>query len=485
MRGGLVSMGAQAIIFGVSMAGTVVLARLLTPDDYGVVGMVSLVLGFAKMFRDAGLTAATIQQDTLTQEQASSLFWVNTTFVCLVGLAVLASAPLIAAFFSEPRLVAITAVLAVAFIVNGLSLEHDALLKRHMKFGVIATGYVVAQVLSVVAMVACAVVGLAYWSLVVGSCVTAVVTTAISLYMCQWRPGRLRRGQGVRPMLRFGGHVMGFNIANYFSRNADNILIGRYVGADALGLYAKAYSIFLLPLQQVRGPLLDVAMPALSTLRGDPERFARYYRRLVDNLATLAVPLAMVTLVEADFIVRIILGPQWMGAVPVLQLLALVGLVQAADSSRSVVLLSQGMSRRYFAWGLVNAVATIAGFVVGVRWGIVGVAAGYTVVTYALLLPSLFYCFARTPVSVGLFLMAMLPSLVSSAVAGGLAYAVRRVLGTSETWAAVLSCLVFALVYMALALARRSVRQDVRRAAGALRRTDAVRAESGESAADT
>lgn len=465
----MATVSAQLAMLGLQMIGTIVVARLLTPDDYGLFAMVAVVVGFARMFRDAGLTAATIQQEFITRAQMSTLFWINMGFISLLGLCLVVGAPLIARFYGYSELTGLTVVMAGAFVVSGFSIQHDALIKRHMRFGVMATGQIVAQALSVAAMITLAFAGLRYWALVGGVCVAALATTLFSLYLCPWIPNRMRLGTGVRGMLRFGSNVMGFNLVNYFSRNADNVLVGRYIGADGLGLYSRAYSLFLMPLQQVRGPLVDVAMPALSALRDQPERFRAYYGRLLDTVSMLGVPLAMYSLVEADFLIRVLLGPEWTGVVPVFRILAVVGLVQVADGTRGVVLLSQGLSRRHMTWGVINAVVVVCAFVAGLPFGIVGVAGAYAVVSYALLLPSLYYCFAGTPVTVGHFLKALAPFLAFACIAGGIAYAVDFLMESRVFWGGIVSSAVFVVCYALLSATRRTARENVRRVMAELR----------------
>jgi O-antigen/teichoic acid export membrane protein len=459
--GGLAMFGSQGAMFLVQLAGTVILARLLTPDDYGLIAMTAVVTGFAKMFRDAGLTAATVQSKDISHDQVSTLFWVNMAVIAALGVCILASAPFVAAFYRDGRVTAITAVLAVAFVVNGLSIQHDALLKRHMMFSVIAAENVLALIMNVVACVALAVLGFGYWALVAGPCVSAVVTTGMSFYYCPWIPGRPRRATGARRMLAFGGNVTGFNVANYFSRNMDNILIGRYIGADSLGLYSKAYSLFMLPLTQIRGPMTEVAMPALSSIRFDPERFRQYYLRLVDAMSTLAVPLAAICLVEADFVIRLVLGPKWIAVVPVFRLLAVVGLIQAPESTRAVVLLSLGESRKHLNWGVANAIVTVTAFAIGLRWGIVGVAAGYVAASYLMLFPNLIYSFSGTPVSVSDFLRAVMPAVLAAAAASGAAVGITYVVHAGWLLEGLAGSVAFVVVYFALSYTRAPVRANL------------------------
>jgi O-antigen/teichoic acid export membrane protein len=234
-----------------------------------------------------------------------------------------------------------------------------------MRFGALGVSQVSSQVLGAGVSISLALLGFHYWALVGGSIAMSASSTLISFYMCPWVPGRPRRGTGVRSMLGFGRNIMGFEFVNYLSRSMDNILIGRFIGADQLGLYAKAYSLFMLPITQIRGPVISVAMPVLSALKEHPQRYRRYYGRLVDILATLTVPIALYTAVEADFLVRVVLGANWAGVVPVFRVLAIAGVVQAVVSTRGLVLLSHGESRRYLIWGAINAGVMVVAFVCG------------------------------------------------------------------------------------------------------------------------
>ncbi len=459
--GGVSMFGAQAVMFVIQMVGTVVLARILAPEDYGLIAMAAVVVGFAKMFRDAGLSMATVHLQTISHEQISTLFWINTVVVVTLGVVMSLSAPLVAAFYHREELLAITVVLAGAFVVNGLSIQHDALLKRHMRFATIAAENMLAQAANVSVCILLALLGFGYWALAAGPWVSALVTTGFSFNACRWMPGRPRSGTGVRVMLRFGGDVTGFNLANYFARNADNILIGRYIGTEGLGMYSKAYSLFMMPLTQVRGPMTEVAMPVLSSLRSEPERYRRYYLRLVDAMAVLSVPIAALCVIESEFLIRVLLGDAWLGSVPVFRLLAIVGLVQAVESTRGVVLLSLGMSRKHLKWGVVNALVMMAAFAIGIRWGIVGVAGAYVLASYGVLLPNLWYAFAGTPISVRAFFRAIAPSFLLAGLAGIAAVAAHSV---SSEWFTRGLCgtITFALVYATLSSGRPSVRENLR-----------------------
>lgn len=461
IRGGMTTLFAQGAQFVLTTVTTIVLARLLTPDDYGLIGMVSVVTGFAAMFRDAGLSMATLQRERISSSQISTLFWINVLITAVLGLCILVASPVIASFYSRPELTGVTAALSMSFILGGLALQHQALLRRHMRFGALACISIASQSLSFVTTLALAYLGWRYWALVGGSLMSALTTVLLTLFWCPWVPGRICRGTGALDMVRFGAHVTAFDFANYFSRNLDNILIGRFIGADALGLYAKAYGLFMMPITQIRTPINHVAMPVLSTIHHQPERYAKYYRHLVETLAAVSIPIAIYCFVEAEFLVRTLLGSNWLGATAVFRVLAIAGVVQPVAGTRGLVLLSSGFSNRYLRWGLVNAVVTAISFVAGLPFGIEGVASAYVIVNYAILVPSLIYCFHGTSITVAQFMRAAAPSLLVGVMSGVAATLVRHAMGNSGIVVNMVTFLVFFSFYLLLSCFRRPLRTTV------------------------
>lgn len=461
VRGGITTLTSQGVQFVLRIASTAILARLLTPADYGLVGMVTVVVNFAAMFKDAGLSMATVQQERISHEQISTLFWINVLISAGLGLCVLAGAPLVAWFYGKPELTAVTAALSVSFILSGLTIQHQALQRRHMRFGTLAAIQIASQVVTLVVTIILALLGWRYWALVGGTLANALVGSLLTFALCPWIPGWMQRGTGVREMLKFGGHLTGFNLINYFSRNADNILIGRFIGADALGLYARAYQIFMMPISQIRGPMNQVAMPMLSSLRSEPKRYRKYYQRLLDIMSSLTMPLTIYCAIEADFVISILLGPQWLGAVPVFRILAIAGLVQVIAGTRGLVLMSSGFSKRYFHLGLFYAIFCVTSFVAGIPFGILGVATAYTIFNYLALIPSLYYCFYQTPITVSLFLKTLLPSLISAIVAGGSIVFLDFYMKTDSLYFHAQQFFLFLSIYILLSLTRRTIRETL------------------------
>lgn len=362
------------------MGATVILARLLTPRDYGLIGMVTVVTGFLAMFKDIGLSQATVQRAELSHEQTSNLFWINVAVSAAIMLVTVAIAPAIARFYGEPRLGLVTIALSTGFLLGGLNVQHQALLRRQMRFAALA----VADVLSIIAGVTTAIVlawrGASYWALVGQQLAAAATSTAAAWVLCRWRPTLPSRRTTVRDMLAFGGHVTGFNVLNYFARNGDNLLIGRVWGAGALGLYDKAYQLLLFPLSQINYPVGAVAVPALSRLVDEPERYRAAFLRTLEKIVMITMPLVMYLLVTSDWVVLVVLGPRWAGASRIFLWLAIAGFTQPVGNTTGWLFVSQDRTRAMFRWGLIGSATAIVSILIGLPWGAVGVAMSYALV---------------------------------------------------------------------------------------------------------
>jgi O-antigen/teichoic acid export membrane protein len=325
-----------------------------------------------------------------------------------------ALAPAIAWFYDEPRLSWITLALASAFIFGGLTVQHQALLRRQMRFGSLALIEVISLLVSIIPATVAAWYGMGYWALVI-MCLAEAISSFVAVWVaCRWCPGLPVRRSGVRKMLAFGGNITGFNIVHYFFRNLDNVLIGKFCGPLALGLYSKAYKIMMLPVEQIRTPLNMVALPALSSLQKEPTMFTRYYSKLVSFIAFASMPLVAFLGVCSDNIIRLLLGNQWLDASVIFRVMALAAFIQPVAGTRGAVLLSLGQSGRYLKWGVFQSIVTAVSFIIGLRWGVIGVALSFTISSYLLLFPSLWYCFRLTPISTTAFLKAISRSTIAS-----------------------------------------------------------------------
>lgn len=380
IKGNLSVMSSHMIGMAIEVASVVVMARLLTPKDFGLIGMVLTATNFAKLFRDIGLSMATIQRAEITHEQVSLMFWVNVGIGLLLTVLTAGSAPLVAWFYGEPRLVWITVALSLSFLFSASAIQHNALLRRQMKFGQISGLYVISIALSVAAALACALAGMGYWSLVVRNLAQPLVYMIGVWWLSPWMPGPPRRRVGGRSLLAFGAHITGFNVVNYFTRNLDNILIGKKCGMEIMGYYAQAYKILLFPINQIRQPFLSTGIPALSALQNHPDEYRSHYRAVVGAVALLSMPLVGYLFACAEPVIFAFLGAPWLPAAPLFRILALVAVLQpVVTAGRALPLMSMGQGKRYFWFGVVNSAVTVLSFIAGIPWGAVGVATGYAI----------------------------------------------------------------------------------------------------------
>ena len=415
-KNGIISFATQITKLAINGTGIIVLARLLPPADHGLIAIVLAITGFFLIFRDAGLPEATIQAHEISHGQLTNVFWINFALSCAVAVFLVLIAPLVAWFYNDPRLLLITIVLAIPFIISGAGTQHIALLKRNLRFSRIAALEVSAALCANLLGMAMALWGAGYWSLVLVPLTLSATSTALAWMLSGWRPGWPERQFAIREVLRFGAHITAFDVVNYFARNADKLLIAKVYGAAAVGVYAKAYQLFLLPLSQIKGPAAAVALPAMSRLQKEPALLRAYYIRLLEVLAFTTMPLAAFLFISAKPIVQLLLGSRWLEVTPILQILALGGLIQSVETTRGLVMLSLGQSGKYLRYGIYRSIYTAGSFIIGLRWGPVGVAAAYVIAGYLALVPSLAYCFRGTPIKVVDFFRAIAPSLCATLI---------------------------------------------------------------------
>jgi polysaccharide transporter, PST family len=417
ISGGAITLTSQFAIIVIQLFSTVALARLLSPQDYGKIAMVAAVTSFAGLFRDMGLSTASIQKLHLSHAQMSTLFWINVGMGAALTIVVAAAAPVVGWFYEDASLVPLTAALSTTFVIASFGSQHSALLIRDLQFGRQAVAGICGSLVTLVVAVVLAVMGKGYWSLAFGTLAGTLTTTAMLFWLSPFRPRQPQRGSGVRDMLRFGVNVTAFDFVNYFHRNLDNILIGRIWGADALGLYSRAYSLLMLPVNNLRGPITAVAYPAMSKLQAHPEQYKTYYGKVVSVLAMISMPFSAFMFITCKDIIRLALGSRWDGTASLFQILAIVAFIQPVATTGGLVMLSRGLVRRYVRLGLVRALLVSAGFILGVRWGAVGVAWSYVATTYLGLLPFLYWICHGTPVSVSYFLRQIWQPAVASTIA--------------------------------------------------------------------
>lgn len=451
VRGGAITAVSQVFRVGVSTLTTAVLARLLTRDDFGLVAMVTAFSGIVAMFRDFGLSAATVQRRDLTDAQQSGLFWINAGASIVLGLLFAALAPALAWFYKDERLVMATLMVALTFPIGGLGIQHDALLRRSMRYDLLAWGTMLSQIAGLAVGVAGGIAGMGYKALVASMLAAGAMQTVLSWCFCRWRPGRSAAWNELKPLVSFGAAISATNLLAYVHRNLDNVLIGRVLGADALGLYSKAYGLVLVPLRQVQGPLGAVALSALARLQGDEKKYKDFYFRSVELVFCLTMPMVMFAVAAADEVVRVLLGPAWSDAAHVFRLLGpatLAGTTYFASSWAFQTLGHVGRQTKFTLW---TTPFVVLAFVVGLRWGTKGVAIAYSVYSCLVVVPLVRTCYRDTLLRArDLWNAASLP-LASSLLAGCSAWSINLAVDPLRWFVPVLAAkaAVFAAVWLA------------------------------------
>jgi len=407
---------------------SLVLARLTGPGAYGLIGMVTIFTGFASLFVDLGLGSGLVQRAELKEEHIGAVFWVNfLAGAFLAGLMALC-APLAAEFYREPAITLIMRVSSLGFVLGAIGTVQSAMLTREMRFRELAKIDVTATALSGVLGVAAALSGLGVWSLVTQTLAQSCTKTAGLWYLSRWRPRTAPRFAGIKDLAHFSGHLFVYNVFNYWVRNLDNLLIGRFVGNNALGLYSRAYQLMLLPVQQITGVSGNVLFPAMSSVQHDLARVRSIYLRAISAMHLVAAPMYCGLFAVADTFVLAVLGAQWLAAVPLLRILCIVGFFQPVGSSTGWIYMALGRSDIMMKWGIFSGVLYIAGFFVGLKWGLVGVTWSYCIAGLIGWYPCWAIAGRLVNVTFGEMLIPLLPSSICAAGMAGLVWLAGYVL---------------------------------------------------------
>lgn len=400
VSGGFVTVTAQAAKFVLNFGAAAVLARLLSPKEFGLVGMVLGVTSLVGIFKELGLSTATVQRESITQQQVSNLFWINVGISGLLGLVGMGLAPFVAWFYHDPRVTGIMMALSMTFVLTGSTVQHQALLTRQMRFRALAIIDVTSMFIGFSVACVLAWLGFAYWALVAQQLCYAASSLALTWLTSRWRPNWPKRNSGVRPMVSFGAHLTIADLIGRFSVTSDSILIGRFFGAEPLGLYTRAGVLLSRPLEQVFAPITSVLVPVLSRLHANAERYRRTFLRAYEALALVILPLSAICLALARPIVLVILGPKWSGAIPLFSAFAIVAVSTPLASVCTWLFESQGRGQDQLRNHTLAGAVTVMAFVLGLKWGPLGVISSLAVVSLVIRLPIVYYLAGRRgPVS--------------------------------------------------------------------------------------
>jgi O-antigen/teichoic acid export membrane protein len=413
LHGGAVTLSNQVLKFLLQTGSTIVMARLLTPSDFGVVAMVSSLLGFVNML-SFGLSTATVQKQSISHEELSSLFWINLLAGLFFAVILFICAPLIATFYHQPEAKYIAIAFGAMSLLSSLGSQHAALLQRQMRFGAIAARDLSAMLVGIAAGVIAALYGCHFWALIIMQAAENLSGTIFLWWKSGWCPGPPSRTVGLGKILKFGGTLTIANFLSYANNHLDNILLGKFFGVAAVGFYSKAQGLLNKPLEQVLPPIMRVATPMFSRLVEDPLRFRKAAIELTEIVCFGGCLIMMVAISTADWIVFLLLGSQWSETAPVFQLLAIFGLLEPIAWLLGTILVAFGKPEAMVKWRAITIIVVLFSFIVGLPWGIIGIAMGYTLSGIATRTWLIFFVGSRIGISGWKFLYTCAPFVLSA-----------------------------------------------------------------------
>ncbi len=477
VKGAGITLLSAALGLGIQVVATVVLARLLTPRDFGLVAMVTTFSLLLVNFGLNGLTEAVIQREELSNALASNLFWINVGSGLLLTAAFAAAGSLLARFYHDPRVAHVAAAMSLTIFLTSTSVMHSALLKRAMRFSSVSAVDILARAVSVSVSIFLALAGWGYWALVAGAVAQPMITSLGAWSMCRWLPSLPRRAAGTGATLRFATHAFGWFSVNYFSRNLDNVLVGWRFSAHALGVYKKAYDLFALSVGQFVAPLSDVAVSALSRLRRDSVQYRKWLISTMGVVAFVGMGLgADLTLAGRDLI-RLLLGTRWEEAGRIFTYFGPGIGIMILYCTHSWIHLSIGRADRWFRWGIIEFIVTGLLFILGLRWGPEGIAVAWSLSFWILTIPALWY--AGKPIGLKVapmlavvwrYVLASLLAGCATAVIGGKIhfFALLSGAGGAATRVVLISGL-FAILYIIMVILLHRSYEPLRQIAGLAR----------------
>lgn len=367
---------AQGVRILLQLLSVVTLSRLLTPHDYGLLAIVLVIIGIGEIFRDFGLTSASVQAPELSDGQRDNLFWINTGIGVVLAVAMFCSAWPVQAFMHDRELIGIVHVLSVTFVLNGLTTQYRAQLMRALRFRVMAVIDIAASVVALGSAIVAAVAGAGYWALVLQQIVSSAALLLGAVVAGRWLPRRYSRRYPISSFIRFGWNLVASNLLTYAGKQVDTVIVAGRFGTNSLGVYNRSYQLIMSTFSQIRSPLSDVAIPVMSRVQGDRQRFNSYV--VSGQIALgygLGIPIALVAGL-ADPVVHIMLGSQWTQATPYMRFFCGATLMSTLAFVGYWVYVSRGLGQQLFRYSLVEVGIRVVCIVVGSFFGMMGVAAG-------------------------------------------------------------------------------------------------------------
>lgn len=429
---------------------TAILARLLMPADFGLIGMATVFTGFVTIFANMGISSALIQKQDIREEHLSSAFWLNVAVGLLLSLLFILISPLIALFYHQPKLQPILSVLALNFFIVSFSIVQQSLLTKELEFKTLTKRDILAIISSGTIGIALAIYGFGVWSLVFQSLALSFFNAFLIWNLSSWRPKFYFSFKEIKEIFLFSSNITGFNVVNYFARNVDYLLIGKFLGGEALGFYTLAYKLMLAPISNISWVICRVMFPAFSKIQHDIKRIRVNYLKMIQLISLVSFPILLGLTVIAPEFVRVLYGPKWVEAIPLIQILAFCGMMQSITSVGGVIYLSLGRADLQFKVALISSTLVSAVIFMAIPLGVKGVALAYTVF-YAI--------WGHVSLMIACYLLKLHPWELYSRLGSSLAISVltvlivlliKQLLNLTSLWILVLCVLLGVVIYSGL-----------------------------------
>ena len=368
---------------------TIILANILSPNDFGLMAMALVVTGFIDVFKDLGTSSALIHLDSINQVLISTIFWVNILFGLVFTLIIFLSSQIIAFFFNSNDIIPILKLVSFLFLISSFGILPRALLERELQFNKLAKVEIFSTIMGSFVGLSMAYLGYGVWSLIFQILVNNFFQSFLVVFIKKIKPKFQFSLISLKSVSNYSLNLVGYNIFNYLIRNADYMLIGKYLGEGQLGNYYLAYKIMLYPLQSISLVISRVMFPIYSRLKDDLEKFKVVYLKTTNSIALITFPMMIGMIAISKYFVSVFFTNPWDSGLlyRLLIILAPVGLIQSIATTTGSIYMATGKTNWMLLWGILSGVVTVSGFFIGLNWGVIGIGISYLIVTIILLYP--------------------------------------------------------------------------------------------------
>lgn len=416
--------GTKWIAFGniltqvLQIVSLVIFARVLSPDDFGMFAILMIFVGFLNMFTDMGTSAALIHTEKPSSKLLSSVFYFNIFVGLLLCIVLIILSKPISLFFENPKLTELLQIISITFVITSFGVVQKTLYQKKLEFKHLTLIEVFSKLVGVIVGVSSVLLGAGVYGLLIQTLTNSFVLTVLMWIYSTWRPIQYFSISDIKNIWGYTANLTAFNFINYFARNADNFLIGKFLGSSALGVYSLAYKIMLYPLQNISNVLLRILFPAFSTIQNDNKKFKKVYLRIIFYIAIITFPLMAGLIATVDIFVDVLFGDKWNNLSIIIMILAPIGMIQSIVKTTGTIYKAKGSTNILFKIGNITTAVTVAFFIIGLPFGVVGVASGYLISNLVMLYPVLKISWREIDLTVKEGIHEILPILYISVIMG-------------------------------------------------------------------